>query len=191
MPKKSQQQSSVIPSEHIEQTIYFIRDQKVMLDRDLAELYGVETKNLNKAVARNIERFPEDFMFQLTASELENWKFQIGTSNSNIKMGLRKLPCAFTEQGVAMLSGVLRSQRAVKVNIEIMRTFVRFRHVLSSQKEMLKIVAELRSFVMKKTNKTDQEIRKIWEAIEKLSPPDEGRPYARQTIGFKLVPVPQ
>ncbi len=183
--------SSIIPIERIERTIYMIRGQKVMLDRDLAELYGVETRALVQAVKRNIERFPEDFMFQLIKEEFENWKSQIATSNSSSLIsqivtskgrgGLRKFPHAFTEQGLAMLSGVLHSPRAVEVNIEIMRAFVRFRHVLSSQKELTKIVTELRSFVLKKSAKTDQEVRKIWQAIEKLSQSDNKR-----SIGFKL-----
>ncbi len=174
--------SSIIPIERIERTIYMIRGQKVMLDCDLAELYGVATKNLNKAVARNSERFPDDFMFQLTKSELETLRFQIGTLD-NLGRGKHSkyLPYAFTEQGLAMLSGVLHSPRAVTVNIEIMRAFVRFRHVLSSQKELTKIVTELRSFVLKKSAKTDREVRKIWEAIEKLSQPDNKR-----SIGFRL-----
>lgn len=201
--------SSIIPIEHIERTIYTIRGYKVMLDRDLAELYGVEVKALNQAVKRNSERFPEDFMFQLNKDELsflgsqfvtiENLRCQNGTLDplrsqivtlENLKSqivtskghgGVRKLPYAFTEQGLAILSGVLRSPRAVAVNIEIMRTFVRFRHILSSQKELEKIVTELRSFVLKKSAKTDQEVQKIWQAIEKLSPSDDGR-----KIGFEL-----
>lgn len=108
--------------EEIRTRIHVIRGQQVMLDFDLAELYGVETRVLNQAVRRNIERFPEDFMFQLTDDELRNWKSQIVISNS-IKMGLRKNPLAFTEQGVAMLSGVLRSPIAIQVNIRIMRAF--------------------------------------------------------------------
>ncbi len=174
--------SSIVPIERIERTIYMIRGQKVMLDRDLAELYGVTTKNLNKAVARNSERFPDDFMFQLTKSELEALRFQIGTLD-NLGRGKHSkyLPYAFTEQGLAMLSGVLHSSRAITVNIEIMRAFVRFRHVLSSQKELTKIVTELRSFVLKKSAKTDQDVRKIWQAIEKLSPSD-----SKQRIGFRL-----
>lgn len=173
--------SSIIPIERIERTIYTIRGQKVMLDRDLAELYGVSTGRLNEQVRRNARRFPEDFMFQLSKGEFENWKSQIAISNPSVKMGLRKRPYAFAEQGVAMLSGVLYSPRAVVVNIEIMRAFVRFRHVLSSQKELTKIVTELRSFVLKKSTKTDQEVRKIWQAIEKLSQPDNKR-----SIGFRL-----
>ena len=113
----------------VESLIQVIRGQQVMLDRDLAELYGVETRRLNEQVKRNIERFPEDFMFQLTKEEFENWKSQIATSNS-IVMGARKRPYAFTEQGVAMLSGVLKSPTAVEANIRIMRAFVSMRHFM-------------------------------------------------------------
>jgi len=114
----------------IQNKIYTIRGQKVMLDRDLAEMYGVETRILNQAVKRNIERFPDDFMFQLTDIELQNWKSQIVISNS-IKMGLRQRPYAFTELGVAMLSSVINSKVAIQVNMGIMRAFVSVRHALS------------------------------------------------------------
>ena len=113
----------------VESLIRVIRGQQVMLDRDLAELYGVETRRLNEQVKRNIERFPEDFMFQLTKEEFENWKSQFATSNS-IVLGARKRPYAFTEQGVAMLSGVLKSSTAVEANIRIMRAFVSMRHFM-------------------------------------------------------------
>ena len=113
----------------VESLIRVIRGQQVMLDRDLAELYGVETRRLNEQVKRNIERFPEDFMFQLTKEEFENWKSQFATSNS-IVMGARKRPYAFTEQGVAMLSGVLKSPTAVEANIRIVRAFVSMRHFM-------------------------------------------------------------
>ena len=115
----------------VESLIRVIRGQQVMLDRDLAELYGVETKRLNEQVKRNIERFPEDFMFQLTKEEFENWKSQFATSNS-VVMGARKKTYAFTEQGVAMLSSVLRSKIAIEVNIRIMRAFVSMRHFMAS-----------------------------------------------------------
>lgn len=114
----------VFPDEVISNKIYYIRETKVMLDKDLAELYGVTTGNLNKAVKRNIKRFPEDFMFQLTKEEFDNLKFQFGTSSWG---GTRSLPYAFTEQGVAMLSGILNSERAISVNIQIMRIFTKIR----------------------------------------------------------------
>ena len=114
--------------EEIKSKIHNIRGMQVMLDKDLAELYGVQTRDLNKAVKRNIERFPNDFMFQLTKEEMENLMFQNGTSRWG---GTRKLPYAFTEQGVAMLSGVLRSPVAIEVNIRIMRTFVAIRQYIA------------------------------------------------------------
>lgn len=115
----------------IQNKIYEIRGQKVMLDRDLADMYGVETRVLNQAVKRNIERFPEDFMFQLTNEETENWKSQIVISNS-VKMGLRRNPFAFTELGVVMLSSVLNSKIAIQINMSIMRAFVAVRQVLTN-----------------------------------------------------------
>ena len=133
---------SLIPMEHIAGRIYVIRGVKVMLDRDLAELYGVETRTLNQAVRRNIDRFPEDFMFQLTSEEMENWISQFVISNRE-KMGLRRPPLAFTEQGVAMLSSVLRSKRAIQVNIQIMRTFTQLRKILASNKELWRKIEEI------------------------------------------------
>jgi hypothetical protein len=117
--------------EHIQNKIYIIRDQKVMIDRDLAEIYGVETRVLNQAVKRNIERFPDDFMFRLNDYELANWKSQFVISNST-NMGLRKKPYAFTELGVAMLSSVLGSKTAIQINISIMRAFVTLRHAITN-----------------------------------------------------------
>src|SRR5262245_32160505 len=111
---------SLVPVERIEKAILLIRGHKVMMDRDLAELYEVPTKRLNEQFRRNIRRFPKDFMFQLSKEEFEDWKSQIATSNPAIKMGLRKRPYVFTEQGVAMLSSVLNSERAIEVNIAIM-----------------------------------------------------------------------
>ena len=135
MSKKISNKSEVIvPVEVIEKKIYLIRSHKVMLDSDLAELYGVETKMLVRAVKRNIERFPSDFMFQLTKEEFDNLRFHFGTSSQ--WGGRRYLPYAFTEQGVAMLSSVLRSKRAIQVNITIMRVFVRLRQILSTHKEL-------------------------------------------------------
>lgn len=122
-----------VPVEMIDRRIYLIRGQKVILDADLAELYQVLTKNFNKAVSRNRDRFPEDFMFQLTMEEFEILRFQIGTSRWG---GRRYPPFAFTEQGVAMLSSVLRSKRAVQMNIVIMRAFVRLREIMATHKEL-------------------------------------------------------
>jgi len=149
-----------------------------MLDADLAELYGVETKILNKAVKRHLDRFPEDFMFQLTAQETENLRFQIGTSRAG-HGGRRYLPYAFTEQGVAMLSGLLNSPRAVKVNIAIMRAFVKLREVLSTHKKLEAKLAELE----RKIEGHDESIQAIFEAIRQLmAPPDK----PRRKIGFAV-----
>ena len=163
-----------MPSERIEKAILLIRGQKIILDKDLAALYGVSTKNLNKAVSRNLDRFPADFMFQLKEQEFINLKFQFGTSSWG---GTRKPPRAFTEQGVAMLSSVLRSKRAVQVNIAIMRAFVRLRQVLSSNKELASKLAELE----RKLESHDGQIRSLFEAIRRLMAPDQPRP----RIGFR------
>lgn len=172
----------VVSSETIEQRIYLVRHQKVMLDEDLAILYGVETKSLNRAFYRNQERFPEDFAFQLIKEEWDCLKYQFGTSKLG-RGGRRKLPIAFTEQGVAMLSSVLRSPQAVTVNIEIMRTFVRMRHLMTSQKEISKELAELKSFFLKHSHSSNREFRKIWQAIEKLSTPPNQE---ERRMGFEL-----
>jgi hypothetical protein len=132
-----------VPVELVARRIHVIRGQRVMLDSDLAELYQVLTKRLNEAVKRNSNRFPEDFMFQLTQEELENWRSQIAISNPGAKMGLRRPPYAFTELGVAMLSSVLNSDRAVQMNIVIMRTFVKLREVLASHKALAQKIEQL------------------------------------------------
>ena len=143
---KSMEQLQVIQSK-----IYEIRGQKVMLDRDLAEMYGVQTKVLNQAVKRNIDRFPEDFMFQLTSEETQNWRSQFVTSNS-IKMGVRRNPYAFTELGVAMLSSVLNSKTAIQINMGIMRAFVAVRQMVALPKtdkltELQNEVKELKDYI--------------------------------------------
>jgi len=167
----------IVPQQIIESKIYLLRGKKVMLDRDLATLYGVETRTLNQAVRRNINRFPEDFMFQLTMEEMENWKSQIVISNKE-KMGLRKRPYAFTENGVAMLSSVLSSERAVEVNIQIMRTFTRLREMVLTHKELAHKLAQLE----RKIGKHDDEIKTIFNAIRQLMVPPEPK---RRKIGFR------
>jgi phage regulator Rha-like protein len=134
--------TAVVPIEIIENKIYLIRNLKVMLDRDLADLYGVETKALKQAVRRNIKRFPADFMFELNRTEFENWRSQFVTSKSD-KMGLRHKPMAFTEQGVAMLSSVLKGDRAIQVNIQIMRTFTQLRKMLSTHEDLKKKIESM------------------------------------------------
>jgi hypothetical protein len=164
---------TAIPIERITEKIYLIRSMKVMLDRDLADLYEVETRALKQAVRRNIERFPTDFMFELTAEELQNWRSQFVTSNAE-KMGLRHSPMAFTEQGVAMLSSVLRSRRAIQVNIQIMRAFTQLRRMLTGY-------AELRAKIEKMEEKYDQNFQVVFEAIKQLLEV-EARP--KRKIGF-------
>jgi hypothetical protein len=158
-------QTSLIQSEQIEQVILLIRGQRVMLDRDLAALYGVTTGNLNKAVQRNPERFPPDFMFQLTADEAAALRFQFGS----LKRGqhFKYLPQVFTQEGVAMLSSVLRSPRAVQVNIAIMRVFVRLRETLTLHKELAHKLAELE----RKIEGHDTSIRTLFDAIRELAAP--------------------
>ena len=168
----------ILPHEAIRQKILLIRGQKVMLDSVLATLYGVTTFNLNKAVKRNLIRFPEDFMFQLTPEEFKSLRFQIGISKKG-KGGRRYLPYVFTEQGVAMLSTVLHSKRAILVNIAIMRTFVKIREILSTHKELAYKLSQLE----RKIEKHDEEIRTIFDAIRQLMSPPTKR---KHQIGFRL-----
>ena len=166
---------SLIPIEHIAKSIYLIRGQKVMLDRDLAELYGVETRVLNQSVRRNIDRFPEDFMFVLNREEIMRIS-QIVTS-SEIKYSKRVH--AFTEQGVAMLSSILRSKRAIEVNIAIMRVFVRLRETLATHKELARKLSELEIHL----KDHDEKIQIIFEAIQELiTTPKE----PKRKIGFEV-----
>jgi hypothetical protein len=167
--------TSLIPAERIEKAILLIRGQKVMLDRDLAALYRVTTKALVQAVKRNLARFPADFMFQLSREELEDWRSQIVTSNPAAKMGLRRRPYAFTEHGVAMLSSVLRSERAVTVSVEIVRVFVRLRQLLATHIELARKLDELEK-------RYDAQFKLVFEAIRQLmAPPPSPR---KGKIGF-------
>jgi len=168
--------SNVIPIERIEGKIFLIRKQKVMLDSDIAELYGSETKVLNKAVSRNKDRFPEDFMFQLSNEEWDSLRFHSGTSKKG-RGGRRYLPYAFTEQGIAMLSTVLNSKRAIQVNIQIMRAFVKLREILSTHKELAQKLRDLEL----KIDSHDQKIQTIFEVINQLLTPPE-KP--KKKIGF-------
>ena len=167
--------SAVFPSERIEKTILLLRGHKIILDRDLAALYGVSTRDLNKAVSRNLDRFPNDFMLQLTRSEFNDLKFQFGTSSWG---GTRKLPRAFTEQGIAMLSSVLRSKRAIHVNIAIMRAFVKLREFAASHKTLATKLEQLE----RKVGGHDGQIRSLFDAIRQLMEPPT--PKSRR-IGFK------
>jgi len=164
-----------VPDDVIINKIYFIRGKKVMLDRDLAELYNVTTGNLNKAVKRNEKRFPDDFMFQLTNDEFKNLIFQNGTSSWG---GTRKMPYAFTEQGVAMLSGVLSSDIAIDVNIRIIRIFTKLRELLLTHKDILLKLEQLEKQVVQNS----EDIQMIFSALkELLTPSQEPRP----RIGFR------
>ena len=165
--------SNLLSTEVIASKIYLIRGKKVMLDRDLAFLYGTETRILNQAVKRNIRRFPDDFMFQITEYEVKNWISQIVTSNKE-KMGLRKRPLAFTEHGILMLSSVLNSKKAIQVNIQIMRTFTQLRRMLLTNQDLRRKVAEIEK-------KYDGQFKIVFDAIRQLLTPPE-KP--RRRIGF-------
>ena len=169
-------EDAVLAIEQVESIILLVRGQKVILDRDLAQLYGVTTGNLNKAVKRNIDRFPNDFMFQLTPEEYKSLRFQFGI----FKKGrhAKYLPYAFTEQGVAMLSSVLKSKRAIEVNVAIMRAFVKLRETLATHKELSRKLSDLE----RKLGDPDEQIQAIFEAIRQLMlPPDEK---GKKKIGF-------
>ncbi len=163
--------NSMIPIERIKQCIYLIRGHKVLLDRDLAQLYGVETKLLNRAVSRNIDRFPEDFMFKLNRKEFENLRFHFGTSSWG---GRRYPPRAFTEQGVAMLSSVLRSKQAIEVNIAIMRTFVKLREILAGN-------VALRRKIEAMERRYDEQFTLVFNVLSEMVMPT---PKSKSQIGY-------
>jgi len=167
----SENNTSIVPYERIYRSILLIRGHKVILDKDLADLYEVSTSNLNKAVSRNSGRFPEDFMFRLTTKEFENLKFHFGTSSWG---GTRKLPRAFTEQGVAMLSSVLRSNRAIAVNIAIIRTFVKLREILTTNEALRRKIESME-------RKYEEQFKLIFNVLSKMVMADS-KPKPR--IGF-------
>ena len=169
--------NSLLSEETIANKIYFIRNQKVMLDRDLAALYGIETKVLNQAVKRNMSRFPEDFMFQLTEIVFQNLKSQIVTSSWG---GSRKLPSAFTEHGVLMLSSVLKSDKAIQVNIQIMRIFTKVRQMLLDTTELKIDILQ----IQKKLENHDKNIELVFSYLDELTEKKENEP-PRPTIGYK------
>ena len=170
--------TQLVPVERVERLIHLARGKKVLLDADLARLYEVETKALNRAVRRNRNRFPPDFMFQLTAEEASNLRCQLGTSSSGYG-GRRYLPYAFTEQGVAMLSSVLRSERAVQVNVAIMRAFVGLRRMLAGNEALSRKLAELE----RRLEDHDQGIKSLFDAIRELMAPPET---PRREMGFHI-----
>jgi len=162
-----------ISTEIIAAKILIIRGKRVMIDTDLALLYGVKTKRLNEQVRRNKKRFPEDFMFQLTREETLNLKSQIATSSWG---GIRKLPCVFTQEGVAMLSGVLNSERAIQVNIQIMRTFTKIRRMILTNQDLKRKIEEIEK-------KYDKQFSVVFEVIKQLLAPDKKED--RKVIGFR------
>lgn len=165
----------MLPAERILSAIHLLRGERVLLDEDLAVLYGVETGALIRAVKRNIERFPEDFMFQLTADEWSGLRCRIGISNS--RGGRRYAPYAFTEQGVAMLSGVLHSERAIQANIAIMRAFTQLRRMVATHADLARKLAELEK-------KYDKQFRVVFEAIQELM--DPMTTHEKAPIGFRV-----
>ncbi|MBK7134644.1 MAG: ORF6N domain-containing protein [Bacteroidales bacterium] len=162
--------------------IYFIRGTKVILDRDLAELYKVDTKQLKRAVRRNIDRFPDDFMFELSKDELANWRYQFGTSKGDIK-GLRFAPFAFTEYGLLMLASVLNSERAIQINIQIVRIFSRMRKMIESHADILNKLEQLE----KKDIELDEKVTLIFNYLKQLeqSKQQETDFKQRKRIGYK------
>jgi hypothetical protein len=174
--------SALIPDEVVLSKIYLIRNVKVMLDRDLAELYGVETKYLKRQVKRNIIRFPEDFMFELTEQEFKDWRSQFVTSNED-KLGLRYSPYAFTEEGVAQLSAVLGSERAIKVNIQIIRLFSKMRKIFLTHLDILHKLEKLE----RNDFEQDKKINLIFEYLRQFEKAKqlEFQQVKRSRIGFK------
>jgi len=172
----------VVAAPTIENRILVVRGRQVMLDEDLAELYGVETRVLVQQVRRNEKRFPADFMFQLSTEEFSNLKSQFVISSGG-HGGRRKRPLVFTEQGVAMLSGVLRSDRAVAVNIEIMRAFVELRRVAGSFDELQKRLDQMELDIGARLSEHDEQLRQIFEALRQLIAPP---PITKRPIGFRV-----
>ncbi len=177
MEKVAHASALAIPDEVIMSKIYFVREQKVMIDSDLSELYGVETRRLNEQVKRNRSRFPEDFMFQLSGGEFKNLKSQIATSRWG---GRRKPPYVFTEHGVLMLSSVLNSEKAIKVNIQIMRIFTKVRQLLTDNLSVKLEIEEIK----KKLEKQDKSIELVFNYLDELIGKQEN-PHPRKQIGYK------
>jgi len=172
-----------VPDEIITNKIYLIRDQKVMLDRDLAELYGVETKVLKQAVRRNIKRFPEDFMLEMTKQELEIWRSQFATSSQD-KKGLRYAPFCFTEQGVTMLSCILNSERAIEVNIRIIRIFTKLREMLTDNLNIKLEIEEIKKKLSNHSKNIELVFNYLDELIEKKENPASARLQRVQRVCF-------
>ena len=175
---------SSVPVEIIQNKIYFIRGRKVMFDKDLAELYDVPTKSLNLAVRRNAARFPGDFMFRLTQNEVAFLRFQFETSKKG-RGGQRYLPYVFTQEGVAMLSGVLKSERAIQVNIQIMRVFVKLRELMLSHKDLARQIEDLERRFQEKFNEHDRKFILVFDAIKRLLKKKEEPPKPKIPFGFQ------
>ena len=169
-----------IPAEMIQRRIYMIRSQKVMIDSDLAKLYQVATFNLNKAIKRNLSRFPEDFMFRLTAEEAECLRFQNGMSKRRGRGGRRYLPYAFTEHGVVMLCSVLKSERAVQMNVLIVRAFVRLREMLATHKDLARKIED----VERQQKEHGQQLAAVYSVVRRLIVPPRKR---KRPIGFRTM----
>ena len=175
---------AIVAEENILNRIYMVRDQKVMIDRDLAELYGVETKRLKEAVRRNANRFPPDFMFEMNIKELENWRTQFASSKEDL-LGLRYTPFCFSEQGVTMVSCILNSERAVSVNIQVIRVFSKMRGALIMSKDIFLKLEQLEKRMMyqdKKIDKNEDDVRVIIETLKKLVGTAKER---RPVVGFR------
>lgn len=185
-----QETLSILPEEVVLNKIYVFRGHKVMLDSDLAELYGIETKVLKQAVRRNISRFPDDFMFELLENEFEFLRSQIVTTKADKRGGSRYLPMMFTEQGVAMLSSVLKSDIAIKINIQIMRVFTRMRQLLTDNTDLRLEIAEIKNAVEKISRKQDgqdKNMELVFEYIDRLQDKiEEPIPKERKKIGFDV-----
>ena len=170
--------------EAIVSRIYFVRGQKIMIDRDLAELYGLETKRLKEAVRRNMNRFPSDFMFELNINEMERWRTQFASSNE-LKKGLRYRSFCFTEQGVTMLSCILNTERAIGVNIRIIRVFTKMREILSDQKDLLLKLAQIEKTLLNqggRMQKNEEDIQAIFKTLKALLKPQDS---PRPRVGFR------
>ncbi len=179
--KKQTELTAILPAAQIDRSILVIRGHKVLLDQQLAEFYGVETRRLIEQVKRNLARFPEDFMFQITPEEWAVLRSQSAISKPGPRGGRRYAPYAFTEQGVAMLSSVLRSKRAIEVNVQIMRAFVRLRQLLSVHKELADRLTRLEEQMRRRDQSVDQQFRQIFALLDQLfNPPDP----PRKAIGF-------
>ena len=181
MQERKNKTRALLVTEDVDRIIYVIRGRRVMLDSDLAKIYGVTTKRLNEQVRRNRTRFPGDFMFQLTKDELKNWKSQIATSNSAFKMGLRKLPSAFTEHGAVMLASVLSSPLAVAASIQIVRAFNRLRRLVTADKDLAAVLAALE----RKVAGHDEHIQALFAAIHEIMEPPAA---PSREIGFSVKP---